>query len=193
MDAYIALANSAMEKLKASPELTAAAWNHMSRETMHGSLRDLAKYQNLGPEDMEDIIAEGMETMTRAEMRSKLEDNGWEEDMIAESLKVVVADDSYWTCMFLDTTNPYSARLLHPCEVASFADKMGDADYWDDRRFTWKAIQEFAPTWAAANLVAITLDGEMITFPLPEPAGGRRKRGRTARRRAAKRKETLRV
>jgi hypothetical protein len=71
--------------------------------------------------------------------------------------------------MLVDVSNMDAPRLLRPCEVASFADKCADEEYWDDGRFTWKAIQEFAPTWATTNLVAITQDQEMISFPLPEP------------------------
>lgn len=164
---YTEVVHSFVTRMKESPQRVADLWNALTP-----LVDNLAT--PLAVDDTKDIIAEGIEIHTRSQMRAKLVDMGWDSADMAEVLKGVAIDDSYRVSAFLDVTDPDAPRVVMPCDVPVFADRCGDDEYIWDGVLTWRAIQELGPVLAAANMIAITKDFEMLTFPVPEPAGGRK-------------------
>ena len=186
---YIKRVNEFVGILKASPVMVADLYNTMSNAIN-------PTRENLDAEEDAEVIADiindnGIETMTRKQQEAKLLENGWEAEEVAETMQqdLVAMDDSYRRTFLLNITDPNSPVVVNLCEFPAFAEKCSADGYVWDGVMTWKALQEFATTFGAAGHIVVTQDFEVISFPLPEvTAGGRRKRGRTARRRQLRKK-----
>lgn len=127
----------------------------------------------LSPDSTEDL-RDTMDTLTLAKMRSILLEMGWEEDeMMKETLRCVAIDDSYRMSAFVDLSDPDVPRIVRPCDVPLFGSLVNigelceNEEYMVDGVLTWKALQDFAPAWASMHLVAITMDLDTMSFPLP--------------------------
>jgi hypothetical protein len=180
---YSQLVSSFITTLHSSGTIAATIWNGLTRMTLCPV--ELTVWKPLLPEDALNLINDdAVQTMTKREMRGILLEMGLEPKHMVDNLKGVAIDDSYYASALIDLTNPDNPTLVHPCDFAPFAHYYDDEDYFVDGVFTWKAIQKFAPVFAAANHIAITQDCEILSFPMPRP----RKLGRTARRRARAKK-----
>ena len=182
MDSYTQLVHSFVPMLKGSPELAAKIYNILSPMTM--CPLELKGWRPVDPFE-EDEMDEIVRTMTKSQLRAMMEDNGLDEEAINDSMaqNVMALDDSYTISALLDVSDPSNPRVVMPCDFPAFAERCDDESYMWSRVMTWKALQEYAPAFAAAKHIAVTMDCEVLTFPLPAITGGKRNKGRTARRR----------
>lgn len=191
MNSYTDLVTSFLTVLRASPELAARLYNETYPRTL--SRREQSAWTPMTAEDAADPDMLEIESMTKAQMQAKLEEQGYDEEMIADQMQGVAIDDSHVLSVFLDVRDPNNPLVVAPCDYAPFAAHCDNEEYlWNDVA-SWRTVQEFAGQLAADQHILMTMDGGMaLSFALPTVVGGRRKRGRTsqrtARRRAAAKK-----
>lgn len=163
MTSYIHLVTAFVSDLKESPTTILALYNELFPKT----LCDVER-RNWTPMEAYDAEDLPVETMTQAQMRAKLaSDNGWEATDMVETLKGVAIDDSYAISAFLDISDPLHPTVEMPHLWAPFVDRCDNDEYIWSGVLRWRTIEEYATTLVAANMVAITMDCSVLSFPLP--------------------------
>ncbi len=94
---------------------------------------------------------------------------GWDDELIQSVAHLVAIDDSYRTSLLLDIRDPTAPRVVIPCKDADFAALCRDPQLYEDGVFTWQAIEENTQKFLERGLLAVTMDFEVISFPVPEP------------------------
>lgn len=169
MTSYTSLVNGFVAQLKGSPDTIMDLYNELFPKTLCAI--EKRTWEPMDDYDTEDLP---VETMTQAQMRAKLAEDGWEEAEMVDTLKGVAIDDSYALSAFLDISDPLHPIVVMPCDWAPFSSDCEDGEYLWGGVLRWRAIQEYAATLAAAKMVAVTMDCSVLSFPLPTVAGGKR-------------------